>query len=198
LRPFLRPSPVFAVPARSPHLARARFRVMQPRMHEPSEDPTIYEVIRDEHGQVSDLLDALSREADLERREELYAEARDLLERHARAEETVFYDVLRQRADTRALVEQALAEHAEMRRLIGELDVMDTDDEGWDDGVAALVRAVKEHVRGEETRIFDAVDDLLDDEQARTLAETFEAIELRVEPEDEDEEGGRGEPEAAA
>jgi hemerythrin superfamily protein len=164
-------------------------------MSEPNEDPTIYDVITDEHGDVSDLLDELAREADLDRREELYAEARDMLERHARAEEAVFYDILRQRGDTRGLVDRALKEHAEMRRLMGELDAMETDDEGWDDGVTALMRAVQEHVRGEEDEIFSAVRELLDDEQARTLAETFEAIESRVEPEDEDE---RGEPEAAA
>lgn len=164
-------------------------------MSEPNEDPTIYDVISEEHGDVSDLLDELSREADLERREELYAEARDMLERHARAEEAVFYDILRQREDTRELAEKALAEHAEMRRLMSELDAMTTDDEDWDASVAALMRAVQEHVRGEEDQIFTAVRELLDDQQARTLAETFEAIESRVEPEDEDE---QGEPEAAA
>lgn len=167
-------------------------------MDEPTEDPTIYEVISEEHGEVSELLEELASEVDLDRREELFAEIRDALERHARAEEAVFYDVLAQHEDTRGLVNKALKEHAEVRRLLGELDAMETDDEGWDDGVSALIRAVQEHVSGEEDEIFTAVRELLDDEQARTLAETFEAMELRVEPEEEEEDRGAGEPEAAA
>lgn len=163
-------------------------------MNEPSEDPTIYEVIHDDHEGVADLLVDLAREQDVERREELFEELRDELERHARAEEAVFYDVLLQREDTREMAREAIRQHSEIRRLLADLAaVADSTDDRWDSTLEALAAAVRAHVESEENGVFTAVEGLLDIDQARTLAETFEAMELRVEPEDED-----SEPEAAA
>lgn len=167
---------------------------MDALMNEPSEDPTIYEVIRDDHEDVSDLLEDLANEEDAERRAELFEELRDELERHARAEEAVFYDVLLQREDTKGMAREAIREHAEIRRLLAELDdISERADDRWDSTLEALAAAVRKHVENEENGIFAAVEGILDIDQARTLAETFEAMELRVEPEDEDRE-----PEAAA
>lgn len=164
-------------------------------MKESTDDPTIYEVLTEEHEEVSERLEELANEKDIERREELFEEILYQLERHAQAEEAVFYEVLAQNKDTRALAASAVKDHTEVRRLLGKLDSMPADDEHWSATVAALQRAVQEHVATEESEIFAAVRKLLDDDQARTLAETFEAMELRVDDiEDEDE----GKPEAAA
>lgn len=152
-------------------------------MTDPTDDPTIFQVIREQHREVDALLTELMDEDDTGRREELYAEVRYQLERHARAEEAVFYDLLRREDKTRSLAQRAQEEHAEVRRLLTELDATASDDDLWDDHVAALAQAVREHVAAEESKLFDAVGRLLDDGQARTLAETFEAIEERVEDE---------------
>lgn len=161
-------------------------------MTEAIDDPTIYEVIHEQHRDVSELLDELTAEQDVAAREELFAEIVYQLERHARAEEAVFYDLLRGHERTRSLVEHAQEDHAEVRRLLGELDAMRGDDERWDDTVAALAQAVKDHVSTEESKVFEAVRGLIDDDQARTLAETFEAMEARFA-----EDGEEGAEEAA-
>lgn len=161
-------------------------------MTEAIDDPTIYEVIHEQHLDVSELLAELTAEQDVAAREELFAEIVYQLERHARAEEAVFYDLLRGDEKTRPLAEHAQEDHAEVRRLLGELDAMRGDDERWDDTVAALAQAVQDHVATEESKIFEAVRGLIDDDQARTLAETFEAMEARFE-----EDGEAGSEEAA-
>ena len=153
-------------------------------MHEAAEDPTIYEVIRSEHARISQLLEALAGE-DADEAEALFTEVRDRLERHARAEEAVFYDILVQSGEqTRALAREAEEEHAEVRRLLAELEGMRASGEAWHKGVASLTLAVQRHVEREENEIFAAVEAILDDDQARTLAETFEAMEARVESEE--------------
>lgn len=155
-------------------------------MNEPAEDPTIYEVIRQEHEEVADMLDALASEEDVEQREESLAELREALERHARAEEAVFYDVLMQHdEETRALARDAEKDHSEVRRLLAVLDATPPEEARWTATLAELTAAVQRHVETEENVIFAAVEAILDDDQARTLAETFEAMETRVQPEDE-------------
>lgn len=162
-------------------------------MKESSADPTIYEVLVEEHAEVSERLDELASEPDIERREELFEEVLYQLERHTQAEEAVFYEVLAQHEDTRALADGAVKDHGEMRRLLGALDGMEADDPRWDEVVADLKRVVAEHVATEEQQIFAAVRQRIDDDQARTLAETFEAMELRVEEaEEEDDERSPG------
>ncbi|MCY1059020.1 hemerythrin domain-containing protein [Nannocystis sp. SCPEA4] len=154
-------------------------------MQESAEDPTIYEVIRAEHAGISQLLEELRGE-EADEPEELLATVRDQLERHARAEEAVFYDVLVQSGDEklRTLAREAEAEHSEVRRLLAELEAMPADDAKWAAGVESLALAVQRHVEREESEIFTAMEAILDDDQARTLAETFEAMEARVESEE--------------
>lgn len=151
-------------------------------MNEPKEDedPTIYEVLTDEHEDVAQLLTQLAEAEDAGEREALFAEVRFQLERHAQAEEVVFYDLLRRDEETRALVEHAQQEHAEVRETLAELDALEADDDRWGELVAALTRQVTHHVEVEERDIFAAVRERIDDDQARTIAETFEATEDRV------------------
>ncbi len=151
-------------------------------MHAPKqdEDPTIYEVLTDEHEDVAQLLTQLAEAEDAGEREALFAEVRFQLERHAQAEEVVFYDLLRRDDEARALVERAQREHAQVRETLAELDAIEADDGRWGELVAALTRQVTQHVEVEERDIFAAVRGRIDDDQARTIAETFEATEDRV------------------
>ncbi|PCC67148.1 Hemerythrin HHE cation binding domain-containing protein [Nannocystis exedens] len=153
-------------------------------MIESAQDPTIYQVIRDQHRAIAEQLDALSREQDVARGQQLFAEVRDALERHARAEEAVFYDIFaRGDAEGKALAKDAERDHSQVRQQLAELEAMRADDAEWGAKIEALTRSVTEHVEFEEDKLFAAVEELLDDDQARTLAETFEALQSRVEPE---------------
>ncbi|WAS89773.1 hemerythrin domain-containing protein [Nannocystis punicea] len=153
-------------------------------MIETAQDPTIYQVIRDQHRAISELLAQLSREQDVARGQQLFTRVRDALDRHARAEEAVFYDVLAQHdAEGKKLARDAESDHSDIRRRLAELEVMRADDDAWGSRIEALTENVTQHVEFEENTIFPAMEAFIDDDQARTLAETFEALESRVEPE---------------
>ena len=67
-----------------------------------------------------------------------------------------------------------------MRKTLAELDAIEADDDRWGELVGELTRQVTQHVEVEERDIFAAVRGRIDDDQARTIAETFEATEDRV------------------
>jgi hypothetical protein len=73
------------------------------------------------------------------------------LEIHAQLEEEIFYPALRVAAGP--IIEQFVPEHAEMKRLIGELREMDPAAAGYDATFMTLMRAVMHHVADEETQL---------------------------------------------
>lgn len=152
-----------------------------------TQDPTIYEILQTEHRTVSTLLEELAdtTEEDVEDRESLFAEVKLNLELHARAEEVVVYDLLRQHEQTRALADRAQREHLVVVRLLASLEAMSVDDEDWEAMMADLTANVVSHVEEEESELFTALKQILDDDQARTLAETYEAMKARLEREAE-------------
>lgn len=152
-----------------------------------TQDPTIYEILQTEHRTVSTLLEELAdtTEEDVEDRENLFAEVKLNLELHARAEEVVVYDLLRQHEQTRALADRAQREHLVVVRLLASLEAMSVDDEDWEAMMADLTANVVSHVEEEESELFTALKQILDDDQARTLAETYEAMKARLEREAE-------------
>lgn len=154
-------------------------------MNTETQDPTIYEILQTEHRTVSTLLEELAdtTEEDVEDRESLFAEVKLNLELHARAEEVVVYDLLRQHEQTRALAEQAQREHLVVLRLLNTLESMSVAEEDWEAMMADLTANVVSHVEEEENELFAALRSILDDDQARTLAETFEAMKSRLERE---------------
>jgi len=70
---------------------------------------------------------------------------------HAAIEEELLYPVARKRlANGSALVQEAKTEHRQLKRLLDRLDKMDADDPRADEAMAAVKRAVQQHVKEEE------------------------------------------------
>lgn len=152
-------------------------------MYRQADDPTIFDVITDDHRTMARLLDHLVAEEDLGRRERLFVEIRQALDLHTRAEETVFYDLLAEEENYVPLIQRARREHHTLRRVLSELDRMEVDDERWPETLAQLVREVESHVESEEDELFSAIREVIDDQQARMVAATFSAVKSRFEGE---------------
>lgn len=73
---------------------------------------------------------------------------------HAQIEEEIFYPRVRAAIGDDGLMDEALQEHAEAKELIAEIEGMDADDEGYDDKVLQLGKAIEEHVVEERSKIF--------------------------------------------
>ena len=93
---------------------------------------------------------------DDERKFELVDEICYELTLHSMIEEEIFYPMLRSVIDDDDLMDEADIEHAGMRDLIGQLEVMYPGDEHFDATVTVLAEEMTEHIDKEERDMFDA------------------------------------------
>lgn len=76
------------------------------------------------------------------------------LEAHARLEEEIFYPAAREATGDDELLEHALEEHAEAKKMIAELRGAAGEGKTRDDLVTKLQKAIEDHVEEEETQLF--------------------------------------------
>jgi len=117
-------------------------------------------LLRHEHDKVRQLFQEFERLRGIEDEDERKAELVDdicyELVMHAIVEEELFYPLLRAAGeDDDDLVDEAEVEHAGIRELIGQLEVMYPGDEHFDATVAVLAEEVDHHVAREESDMFD-------------------------------------------
>lgn len=89
-----------------------------------------------------------------ERRAELVDDICYELTVHAMLEEEIFYPVLRSAIDNDELMDEADLEHAGMRELIGQLEVMYPGDEHFDATISVLGEELGHHIDKEESEMF--------------------------------------------
>ena len=73
---------------------------------------------------------------------------------HAQIEEEIFYPAVREATGDDPLLDEALAEHAQAKELIAEIQAMKATSDNYDITVKKLADAIDEHVLEERERIF--------------------------------------------
>lgn len=91
---------------------------------------------------------------DDEARQALALQICNALTAHTAAEEEVFYPAVRAALGDDDEVDEAESEHAAMRELIGQIQLLDASDDRFDTTVAVLSELVRRHVQEEEGEIF--------------------------------------------
>jgi hemerythrin superfamily protein len=139
----------------------------------------IYEVLEREHRMVTDLLQRAQR-AGASEREDLLEQAMQELISHSEAESETFYAALRDHDETRDLVDEAESEHQQVAVLLDGIDHAADDDGAVQNRIQELIEAVEHHVQEEERELFARARSVLDEDQARELAERFREIKASV------------------
>lgn len=139
------------------------------------------EVLTREHRMVEGLLDLILETGPQEKakRKALLAKVDWGLSKHAYAEETVIYPVLReihQGSEDRALFE----DHAEIKILLARLRDTPADHESWLADVRQLRELVSVHAAEEEAQIFPALRDSLSEDRNRSLTKLLNVQEMRL------------------
>jgi hemerythrin superfamily protein len=93
-------------------------------------------------------------EAPAELRQQLAQKICAELTVHTRIEEEIFYPRVREAIEDDGLMDEAEQEHAQAKELVAKIQGMDADDEGYDDTVQQLAKAVLAHVTEEREQIF--------------------------------------------
>ena len=133
--------------------------------------PTATNMIRMDHTHVLATFHQYETDTSPQTKQALVASACLALEIHAQLEEEIFYPALRAVAGDNAVLEKSPSEHAEMRRLIGELRGMAPSDPAYDRTFMQLMRDVIHHVADEETVLLPEAERLLADKLGELGAE---------------------------
>jgi hypothetical protein len=138
-----------------------------------------------DHNEVGTLMDELlgSGEYEVAMREDIRDQIVVGLTVHAKAEEEVVYDYLRQNMATRDKVRHAFTEHADIDRLVSQLKVLDCEDPGMTQLVEELKQTVLHHVHDEENELLPKAEQELGREKLALLIPKFNSrkVQLRAE-----------------
>lgn len=137
------------------------------------DDDGIFDVLKTEHREVLDRLDALRAVSDTGQREKLFAALTREIERHAMAEEEILYPRLDESPKAAKDANSAQDEHNEVRDRIDIVDAMSAGDSDWTEGVARLRAAFAAHVKHEETEIFNVMREAFTPEQLEQIRRDF-------------------------
>jgi hemerythrin superfamily protein len=134
--------------------------------------PNITTLIRMDHSQVLALFHRYKPDTSPSRKRALVRNACLAIQVHAQLEEEIFYPALKAVMTGDPVLEKSEPEHAEMRRIIGELRAMMEYGEqgapaGSDEKFFELMRLVMHHVADEETQLLPAAERLLPERLGR-------------------------------
>ena len=102
-------------------------------------------------------------------REELFTQLKQELDVHAHIEETIFYPVLKQEAETREVTMEGFEEHHVIKTLLKELEGQSVETEQWTAKLKVLKENVEHHVEEEEGEMFKGAREVLSKEQIEDL-----------------------------
>jgi hemerythrin superfamily protein len=137
---------------------------------------TIYDELKKDHRKVIDLLDQLiasEKNEDDNVRQKLVDQIRDELIPHARAEEAVLYNSIRDVETGKDIIGHAYREHMEAETLLRGIQLTDTMKMSWVNGAKKLKEALEHHIQEEEGKVFTAAKSLFVEEEAVAMAQVF-------------------------
>ncbi|MDD4524010.1 MAG: hemerythrin domain-containing protein [Methanosarcina sp.] len=130
---------------------------------------TIYDILKAEHDQVSDLLQQASRDG----LKVTFFKIKLKADPHMMGEEKFFYPVLEEIEDLRELVSHAYEEHNEAKTLIFEMEGMDERNENWTAKISELKQSIERHIEEEESELFEKARNVLSQERAEEIAQQY-------------------------
>lgn len=142
----------------------------------------IYDALKKDHETVKTLLNELIALPDKneERRAELVDKIRDELVPHSRAEESVFYNTLRELKTTSDVAMHGYKEHMEAEALLRLLQVKDKTNLDWKDTAKKLKTALEHHIQEEEGLMFELARNNFTNEEAVMMGEAFEKLKPEI------------------
>jgi hemerythrin superfamily protein len=146
------------------------------------------ELLKSNHEQFLTLLDELAHEIkEIEQTEQnvvdcerlnMFGEFRDGLTQHTWLEERMLYPELEGFSDARLLVDQSYREHAKIRHVLAEMEILRTHRhcDRWHDKLRELQQDLQHHIAREEEELFPKAMQLLGETRLKSLCLNMEQI----------------------
>jgi len=136
---------------------------------------TIYEELKKDHVKVLGLLDELiaTGDSNSSKSQTLVKQIYDELIPHARAEEAVLYNSIRDVEGTEDVLGHAYRDHLEAEAILNTLRATETMKVNWVGGAKKLKEALEHHISEEEGRVFSAAKKLFIEGEGVAMRDVF-------------------------
>jgi len=131
--------------------------------------------LAEEHGEVSALIKRVAKSSEESVRREHYPRIRSELLSHERAELTEVYTELSKYPETRGVALAHNQEAEQLEEVIARLDALDYASPDWSLAFERLVSLVQNHVREEEEEFFPRAQQVLSEDESKSLLARYEA-----------------------
>jgi iron-sulfur cluster repair protein YtfE (RIC family) len=129
-----------------------------------------FEMLRQDHRNASQIIEALQSGTNGER-EELFEKLAKELEVHTQIEEDHFYPALRQAAGADDLVDEGEEEHEKIRECLSTMRGQSIGDSDWMSSLTELKQVVEHHVHEEESEFFPKAESKVSQTDLERLAQ---------------------------
>ncbi|MGE0171923.1 MAG: hemerythrin domain-containing protein [Oligoflexales bacterium] len=137
----------------------------------------IYEGLTNDHNKIKGLLERLVVVSDKDNDfKAILDQINDLLIPHARAEEAVFYNTLRETDEGKDVVMHGYEEHLQAETLLRTLQGLEKINVEWTAAAKKLKEAVLHHIEEEEEKVFAAARIVFSEEEAEQLLIPFQKV----------------------
>lgn len=130
----------------------------------------VFEVLRKDHQEARMLFQQIEQLGPSNTRQQLFETLKGELLRHTKAEEEAFYPKLEDQKPTHDLIEEAVHEHDQVKKMLEEIDRLPPDSDDWLKAVREMKACVEHHVQEEENELFPKAQQIIGGEADR-LAE---------------------------
>ncbi len=132
------------------------------------------DILKKDHEEVRGLFKKLM-EADVDDRPELYDKLMAEIERHAHAEETIFYPAVLLATQNETEIDTSYEDHERVRDLMADLALEDITTDKWLAKLSILQDEIEEHVKEEETVMMPAAEKALGKDALKVLGDEIKA-----------------------
>lgn len=143
----------------------------------------ILTLIETDHRKTEQLFDEVETTKGAKKIQTLFNQIYKELTLHAKAEELVFYPAMQEYEETKEYIEEAEEEHNTAKILLEEMKALNPSDAEFKDKMQSLKEAMLHHIEEEESEIFEAVRDCMDEQELQDLGNEFQATKAKLEPE---------------
>ena len=133
------------------------------------------DLLAQQHREVKALFARYEKASSVDAKRRLFEQIADDLAVHAAIEEKHFYPATKS-ARTDELLQEAVEEHLQAKRLIADLLEMEVDDAQFDAKMGVLKEEIEHHVAEEEEELFPQVRKLLADDELEDLGTVMEDL----------------------
>lgn len=134
----------------------------------------LFELLKSDHRKVQALLEKMLKGGASKSKQQNFEKFQTEFLGHAAAEEKLLYPMLIEQSDQPELGHMALEEHRAARMVLKDLIGLKPNDERWIARCQVMAELINHHIEEEESEVFDAFGEIIDEEQSKQLAKQFQ------------------------